>query len=324
MKPRVWISGPVAEPALAPLREVAELSLRPAPEKAPLEESLANVPGVAAILPVIGAPVDARVMEAAGPSLRVIAQFGVGYDNIEVAAATARRIPVTNTPNVLVNATADVAFGLLLAAARRFGEGQVAAREGRWQWAQGLMWGPEVSGATLGIIGLGRIGTAVARRAQGFGMRVLYHSRNRKPELEFALGCEYRTFESLLEESDFVSLHCALTPNTRHLLGAEQFRRMKRSAMLVNTGRGGLIDQAALVEAVRSGVIGGAGLDVTDPEPPSPDDPILHTPGIFVTPHIGSCSVAARTGMTRVCVENIVAVLKGERPKTCVNPQVLD
>jgi glyoxylate reductase len=323
MKPRIWITGPVAEGALGPLRGIAAVEIRPDPEKAAPEEMLARVPGLAGLLPVNGARVDARVMDAAGPSLRVVSQFGVGYDNVEVTAATSRRIPVTNTPDVLVNATADVAFGLLLAAARRFGEGQAAAREDRWQWAQGLLWGQEVSGATLGILGLGRIGTAVARRAQGFGMRVLYHSRKRKPEVEFALGCEYRSFTDLLAEADFLSLHCALTPETRQMVNGEALERMKRTAVLVNTGRGGLLDQEALLRAVREGRIAGAGLDVTDPEPPPPDDPILHTPGIFVTPHLGSASVAARTGMTRVCVRNLVAVLTGQRPPDCVNPEVL-
>jgi glyoxylate reductase len=322
MKPRVWITGPVAEAELAPLREVAEVNIRPAPEKAPPEEVLAGVPGLAGLLPVNGAGVNGAVMDAAGPGLRVVSTFGVGYDNVDVAAATARRIPVTNTPDVLVDATADVAFGLLIAAARRFGEGQVAARENRWQWAQGLMWGRDISGATLGILGLGRIGTAVARRAQGFGMRLLYHSRSRKAEVEFALGCAYRSLDDLLAESDFLSLHVALKPETRHILNAGALAKMKASAVVVNTGRGGLIDQAALIAAVREGRIAGAGLDVTDPEPPAPDDPILHTPGIFVTPHIGSASHVARGGMTRVCVRNLVAVLTGRRPPNCVNPEV--
>jgi glyoxylate reductase len=312
----------VADRALDPLRRIAEVVTRAAPEKATVEEMIAGAPGLAGIMPVNGARVTAEVMDAAGRSLRVISTFSVGYDNVDVAAAAARGIPVTNTPDVLVNATADIAFGLLIAGARRFGEGIQAALEDRWQWAQGLMWGQEVSGATLGILGMGRIGTAVARRALGFGMRVLYHSRTRKPIVEFALGAEYRSFENLLEESDFVSLHCALTAETRHVLNADAFRRMKPTAIVVNTGRGGLIDQAALLKAVRSGVIAGAGLDVTEPEPPAPDDPILRTPGIFVLPHIGSCSVAARTGMTQVCVRNLIAVLSGERPPNCVNPEV--
>lgn len=297
--------------------------MRGAPERASQEEVLASVSGCSALLAVNAARVDAEVLDAAGPSLRVVANFGVGYDNVDVAAATARGIPVSNTPDVLVNATADVAFGLLLAAGRRFGEARQAALDDRWQWAQGLLWGQEVAGSTLGIVGLGRIGTAVARRAQGFGMRVLYHSRRRKPEVEFALGCEYRSLDDLLAESDFVSLHCALTPETRHILNAAALARMKRTAVLVNTGRGGLVEQAALIQAVAEGRLGGAGLDVTDPEPPAADDPILHTPGIFVTAHVGSCSVTARMGMTRVCVENILAALAGERPPTCVNPDAL-
>jgi glyoxylate reductase len=323
MKPRVWISGPVLDSELGPLHEVAEVEVRPAPEKALPEEMLPIVPGAAGIVAVNGARITPEVMDAAGPSLKVLATFGVGYDNIDVAAATERGILVTNTPDVVVNATADLAFGLLIAASRRFGVGQQAALEDRWQWAQGLLWGQEVTGATLGILGLGRIGTAVARRAQGFGMRVLYHSRTRKPEVEFALGCEYRSFEELLAESDFLSLHCALTPGTRHILNAGALARMKPTAVLIDTGRGGLVDQAALIAAVKEGRLFAAGLDVTDPEPPSPDDPILHTPGIYVTPHLGTCSFTARGGMTRATVRNVVAVLKGERPPNCVNPQVL-
>ncbi len=314
MRPRVWITGPVADSELTPLRDVAAVEVRTQAERATQTEMLAGVPGLAGLLPVNGAPVNATVLAAAGPGLRVVAQFGVGYDNIDVAAARACGVVVTNTPDVLVEATADVAFGLLLAAARRFGEGQTAAREARWQWAQGLLWGRDVHEATLGIVGLGRIGTAVARRAQGFGMRLLYTGRSRKPELEVALGARYLPFEELLQQSDFVSLHCALTPDTVGLIGTEALSRMKPSAVLVNTGRGPLVDQAALVEAVRSGRLAGAGLDVTDPEPPRPDDPVLHTPGIFVTPHIGSASYVARHGMTRTCVRNLVAVLRGEEP----------
>jgi len=324
MRPRVWITGPVFDAELAPLREVAEVEVRPEPEKAPEALMAARAPGLMGLLSVNGAPVSAAVLAAGRGSLRIVANFGVGYDNVDVAAATRCGIPVSNTPDVLVNATADLAFGLLIAAARRFDIGQAAALEGRWQWAQGLLWGHEVAGATLGILGLGRIGAAVARRASGFGMRVLYHSRSRKPEVECALGCEYRSFEALLAESDFLSLHCALKPETRHILDATALARMKPTATVVNTGRGGLVDQEALINAVREGRLAGAGLDVTDPEPPASDDPILHTPGIFVVPHLGSCSYTARAGMTRACVRNILAALRGEAPPNCVNPEALE
>jgi glyoxylate reductase len=322
-RPRVWITGPVAESVLGPLREVADVSVREIAEAATPEEMAAGTRGAAGVLPVNGAPVSTAVLDAAGPRLRVVANFGVGYDNVDVAACTARGVIVTNTPDVLVEATADVAFGLILATARRFAEGMLRAREGRWKWAQALLWGQDVSGATLGIVGLGRIGTAVARRAQGFRMRVLYHSRRPKPEMEFALNLEYRALDDLLAEADIVSLHCALTPETRHLLNARTLARMKATAIVINTGRGGLIDQQALLDAVRSGRLAGAGLDVTDPEPPSPDDPILHDPRIFVLPHLGSASVAARTAMTRVCATNIAAVLEGREPPNLVNPEAL-
>ena len=322
-KPKVFITGPVAEQVLGPLHEIAEVEIRRTAERPPKEEMLERVRGVAGLLPVNGAAVDAAVLDAAGPSLKVIANFGVGYDNVHVAEATRRGITVTNTPDVVVEATADIAFGLLIAAGRRFKEGVQCALDDRWQWAQGLLWGQQVHGATLGILGLGRIGTAVARRAQGFGMRLLYHSRHRKPEVEVALGIEYRSFDDLLAESDFLSVHPAMTPETRHIINWDALNKMKRSAVLVNTGRGGLVDQAALIRAVNEGVIAGAGLDVTDPEPPTPTDPVLHTPGIFVVPHIGSASHVARAGMTRVAMENLVAVLNGQPPVTCVNPEVL-
>jgi glyoxylate reductase len=298
---------------------MAEIRLRTVPERATPEEMTAGAPALTGLMPVNGARVDEAVLEAAGPTLRIVANFGVGYDNVDAAACKARGVMVTNTPDVLTEATADVAFGLLLAAARRFNEGIAAARHDRWQWAQALLWGHDVAGATLGIVGIGRIGSAVARRAQGFGMRLLYYSRRRKPELEAALGLQYRAFPALLAEADFITLHCALTPETRGILNAEAFGRMKPSAIVVNTGRGGLIDQAALLAAIRDGRIAGAGLDVTDPEPPPPDDPILHEPRIVVTPHIGSASIAARTGMTRVCVENLLAALRGEAPPNWVN-----
>jgi glyoxylate reductase len=317
--PRVWVTGPVADAALAPLREVAEVTVRPAAERATAAEMAAGVPGLTGLLPVNGAGVDTTVLDAAGPQLRIVANYGVGYDNIDVAACAARGVRVTNTPDVLTEATADVAFGLLLAAARRFGEGAAAARADRWQWAQGLLWGQDVWGATLGILGLGRIGLAMARRARGFSMRVLYSSRHRKPEREAELGLEYREMPALLAEADFISLHCALTPETRHLLNEAAFARMKPAAVVINTGRGGLIDQPALLRAVREGRIAGAGLDVTDPEPPPPDDPILAEPRIVVTPHIGSASVPARTAMTHVCVTNLLAALRGKEPPNWVN-----
>lgn len=317
--PRIWITGPVAESALEPLRAVAEVATRNEPPRPTDEEMLEGVRGLTGLVPVNGARVDGAVLDAAGASLRIVANFAVGLDNVDIPACTSRGVLVSNTPDVLVEATADVAFGLILAASRRFGEGAACAREDRWQWAQSLLWGQDVSGATLGIIGMGRIGAAVARRALGFRMRLIYCSRRRKPELEAALGMENRPFDQLLREADIISLHCALTPETRHILNADAFARMKPTAIVVNTGRGGLIDQPALLEAVRSGQIAGAGLDVTDPEPPPPDDPILQERSIFVVPHIGSASVGGRTGMTRVVVENLLASLEGRRPPTLVN-----
>lgn len=323
MKPRVWISNPLIESEIEVLHDQVDADIRPHAHRATAEEVCSAAPGACGLLVAYGAEVGPAAMDAAGDSLKIIANFGVGYDNIDVDAATERNILVSNTPNVVVDATADLTFGLLIAAARRFGEGQTRAHEDRWLEAQASLLGQQVSGATLGIIGLGRIGAAVARRAGGFGMRVIYHSRTAKPDLEFALGIQPVALDTLLREADFITLHCALNEETRHILDAASFARMKRTAVVINTGRGGLIHQDALRHAVRGGLIAGAGLDVTDPEPPAPDDPILHTPGIFVVPHLGSASYQARAGMTRMCVENILATLKGEPPPNCVNREVL-
>ncbi len=320
-QPFVWITGPVADIALAPLRGVAKVRQRVAAERATPEEMVEGARGAIGLLPVNGARVDEAVLAAAGEGLRIVANFGVGYDNVDVTACTARGVMVSNTPDVLTEATADVAFGLMLAVARRFAEGIAAAREERWQWAQALLWGHDVAGATLGILGMGRIGAAVARRGLGFGMRLLYHSRRRKPELEAALGLRYCPLPELLREADFLTLHCALTPETRQIVNQAVLMALKPTAILINTGRGGLVDQVALLNAVRSGRIAGAGLDVTDPEPPAPDDPILHEPRILVTPHIGSASIVARTGMTRVCVTNLMAALAGDSPPQWINPE---
>jgi glyoxylate reductase len=222
--------------------------------------------------------------------------MAVGYDNIDVAAATERGILVTNTPGVLTETTADLAFALILGFARRLVEGERVVREGRWPlWRPTFFLGRDVHGATLGIVGLGAIGLAVARRARGFGMKVLYASRTRKPDAERELGLEWRSLEELLEQSDYVSLHIALTPETRGIIGREQFARMQPTAVLVNTARGGVVDQDALVEALQERRIGGAALDVFAVEPIAPDDPLLALDNVLVAPHIGSATIETRT-----------------------------
>jgi glyoxylate reductase len=252
------------------------------------------------LLSLVTDPVGADLL-AACPDLKAIANMAVGTDNIDLEAAAVRGIPVGNTPDVLTDATADLAFALLLALARRIPDGIAQVREGRWRtWEPARGLGADLAGATLGIVGRGRIGDAVARRAEGFGMDVLASSRRSGVPLE-----------ELLERADFVSLHCPLTPATRHLIGTDALNRMKPSAYLVNTARGGVVDQAALRLALFAGVIAGAALDVTDPEPLPADDPLLEAPNLIVVPHVGSATVRTRERMAEMAVENLIAALAG-------------
>lgn len=259
-------------------------------------------------------------MLTAAPRLRIIANMAVGYDNIDPAAAADLGVWVTNTPGVLAETTADLAFGLLLAAARRIVESDRDTRAGGWKtWSPTAFLGVDAFGATLGIVGLGEIGEAVARRARGFKMRILYHSRTRKPALEADLGLEYRSLPELLAESDFVTLHTPLTPETRHLIDAAALAAMKPGAILVNTARGQVVDQDALVDALRAGRLGGAALDVTTPEPLPLDHPLYTFPNVIITPHIGSASRATRARMAEMAAANILAVLAGREPPNPVN-----
>jgi len=267
--------------------------------------------------------IDADLMDAIGPQLKVISQVSVGIDNIDLKAATDRGIPVGNTPGVLTDTTADLAWALLMAAARRVVESDRFVREGRWKtWGPIDFLGLDVAGATLGIIGFGRIGQAVARRALGFGMRVLYYSRTRHAEAERECRAQYVDLETLLHEADFVTLHTNLTPETYHLIDAERLEMMKPTGILINTARGSVVDPKALHRALASGVIAYAALDVTDPEPIEPDDPLLTLDNIVVIPHIGSASVKTRGRMAEMAAENLIAGLSGELPPNCANPHV--
>jgi glyoxylate reductase len=268
----------------------------PAPEA--LGEHTAQVD---ALLCMLTDRIDSDLLDAA-PRLRAIANYAVGSDNIDVEAARARGIAVGVTPGVLTDATADIAFALLLAIARRLPEGEAAVRGGEWTtWEPDWLLGRDVHGATLGIVGRGRIGDAVARRAEGFGMTVVHHSRSSGIPLE-----------ELLERADFVSLHVPLTPETRHLIGAAALARMQPTAYLVNTARGGVVNQDALATALRDGTIAGAALDVTDPEPLPPDDPLLDAPNLIVLPHLGSATHATRRAMAELAVDNLLAALDGK------------
>ncbi len=321
---KVYVTRPIAEEALALLRSQAEVALWPDPDvPPPHEEIVRQVREADGLVCLLTDRIDAEVI-AAGERLRVISIMAVGYDNIDVAAATTRHIPVCNTPGVLTEATADLTWALLMVAARRVTEAERYLRAGRWKsWSPQLLLGQDVHGATLGIIGLGRIGQAVARRARGFAMRVLYHSATRKPEVERELSVEWADLDTLLREADFVSLHVPLTEETRNLIGARELALMKPTAILINTARGQVVDQEALVAALQEGRLAAAGLDVFQVEPLAMDDPLLSLEKVVLLPHLGSASVATRTRMAMMAAENLVAGLKGERPPYLVNPEVL-
>ena len=278
-----------------------------------------------ALLTLLTDRVDADLLAPdASPSLRAVANYAVGTDNVDLHAATARGIPVGNTPDVLTETTADLAWALLMAAARRVAEGDRYVREGRWKtWGPMLLLGPDVHGATLGIAGFGRIGQAVARRAQGFGMTILYHDTTQFPEeVTVPLGATYVRLNELLSRSDFVSLHVNLTDQTRHLIDAAALGRMKPTAVLVNTARGPVVDSAALAAALRGGEIAAAALDVTDPEPIPMDDPLVGLDNCLIVPHIASASRATRAKMAEMAAANLLAGIRGEPLPDPVNPAV--
>lgn len=288
----------------------------------PREELLARVSESHALLCLLSDRVDAEALDAS-PRLKVVSSYAVGVDNIDIEAATERGICVCNTPDVLTDATADLAWALLTAAARRIPESDRFVREGRWtSWGPKLMLGQPIAGRTLGIVGMGRIGAATARRGAGFGMPILYTGRRPNPEAEQALGARFVDLDTLLRESDFVSLHVPLTPETRSMIGRDQISLMKPTAVLVNTARGSVVDQAALTEALREGRIFAAGLDVFAIEPIPQTDPLLNLPNVVVAPHIGSADIPAREEMARRAAQAIVDVMAGRQPAHLVNPAV--
>lgn len=308
--------------ALVILRNVGELLLWEPDAIIPRPTLLENIKTADALLCMVTERIDDELLDHA-PQLKIVANMAVGYDNVDVPALTRRGILFTNTPGVLTETTADLVFALLLAIARRLGEGERMVREGRWgAWNPFAFLGHDVHHATLGIIGLGRIGARVAKRASGFDMRVLYTNRGRNREAEEQLGCIRVDLPTLLRESDFVVVLTPLNAETRGLISTPQFQQMKRIACLINAARGPIVDQHALYLALRDGVIAGAALDVTDPEPLPMSDPLLTLDNCLIVPHVGSASIATRTRMATLAAENIAAFLSGHRPPTPVNPEV--
>lgn len=290
----------------------------------PRDELLRRLPGKAGAITLLTEKVDAEFLDA-GSDLKVVANYAVGFDNIDVQECTRRGVPASNTPEVLTETTADLAWALMMAAARRITEGDRFLRDRTpWIWGPQMMLGQDVHHKVLGVVGFGRIGQAMARRAAGFGMSVIYHDVYRPPEeVEREFRAEYRELDDLLAEADFITIHVALTPDTRHLFGAEQFRRMKRTAIIVNSSRGPVIDEAALAEALRLGEIFGAGLDVFEREPEVHPD-LLELENAVIVPHLGSATVETRDAMGMLAVENLIAALEGRRPPTLINPEVWD
>jgi glyoxylate reductase len=342
---RVFVTRPVADAALRRLAETARVDLWDDDAPPPHAELIMHLRDSDAVLSMVSDRLDAATI-AAAPRLVAISNLAVGVDNVDLAAATRAGVAVGHTPGVLTETTADLAFALMLAAARRVAEGDRFVRAGRWRmWTPRLMLGRDVWGATLGVIGWGAIGQAVARRAAGFGMRVLYAAHNsskstataapaksnhravvQKPSATAPMiappAAECVELARLLAESDFISLNLPLRPQTRHLIGVRELAAMKRGAILVNTARGAVVDQGALAESLRSGHLGGAGLDVAETEPIAAGDPLLKLPNVVITPHIGSASHATRHRMAELAVDNILDVFAGRLPRNCANPAV--
>jgi glyoxylate reductase len=323
-RPRVVVTRRIPEPALALLRDVADVWVSPDDRPLATTELHAAVAGADAVVTLLHDRVDAALLDAAGPQLRCVANVAVGYDNVDVEAATARGVVCTNTPGVLTEATADLAMGLVLAVTRRLGEGERLLRERRpWSWHTFFMLGAGLQGKTLGIVGLGAIGGATARRARAFGMQIAYTGRRRAPaDIERELGgARHLALDELLATADVVSVHCPLTPETRHLLDAERLRLMRPHAYLVNTARGPIVDEAALVDALRERTIAGAALDVFEREP-EVHAGLLELDNVVLVPHLGSATIETRTAMAELAARNVLAVLRDEVPPTPVNPSV--
>ncbi|NHI88698.1 MAG: D-glycerate dehydrogenase [Candidatus Thorarchaeota archaeon] len=327
MTRKVFVTREIPQEGLNMIREKFEVKVWPSEYPPSKQEILEMAKDCKGLVTLLSDPIDEEVISML-PNLKVIAQYAVGYDNIDVKQATRRGIIVTNTPGVLTEATADLAWSLIMSVSRRIVEADQYVRGGKWNvaWGPQLLLGSDVFGATLGIIGMGRIGQAVAKRAVGFNMRVLYHTRSHRDgleEIEKLVGAEARRLDTLLHESDIVSLHVPLTSKTHHMIGRRQLGLMRAGSILINTSRGAVVDQDALYDALVSGHLGGAGLDVFEDEPLSKDSPLLGLSNVVLVPHIGSATTKTRATMASMCATNIIAALSDEKPPNIVNPEVL-
>jgi glyoxylate reductase len=322
-RPKVYLTRAIAKAAVARLKSIADVDVWAQEGPPPKEIILQKIKDIDGLVTLLTDPIDSEVINAAGPNLKVISQMAVGFDNIDINAATLRDLPVGHTPGVLTETCADFTWALLLAAARRVSEGDREVRSGIWKpWGPDILTGPDVFGATLGLVGFGRIGQAVARRARGFNMRVLYNDLKRYPEMEDELGVTFASLDELLAQADFVSVHTFLAKETRHLFNRSTFEKMKPTAIFLNTARGPIVDPDALTWALQEKKIAAAGIDVFEPEPIPAGHPILSLPNIIVTPHIASGSIQTREKMANITVDNLVAGLDGRRLLYCANPDV--
>ena len=321
-RPRVFVTHPLFEAPRALLSARCDAEFWSGPQRPSREDLLRGVADAEALICLLTERIDEPLL-AAAPRLRIVANVAVGYDNFDMAALARHKIAATNTPGVLDETTADLAWTLMMTAARRVVEADTLARSGNWRgWDLDQFCGADVWGKTLGLIGFGRIGRAVARRAQGFRMRVIYTDGQRAAaEIEREFGAEFRPLDALLAEADFISLHVPLLDSTRHMISTPQFAAMKPTAYLINTSRGPVVDEVALIAALAAKRIAGAALDVYEHEPAIPDG--LRRPNVVLTPHIASASVETRTKMATIAVENVIAFFDGRRPPTLLNPEAL-
>lgn len=324
MKPKVFVSRLIPEQGLDLVRQAFDAEIwqdEMPPSRAVLLEKISDKVG---LLSLLTDRIDAALLDA-NPQLRVVSNMAVGYDNIDIQAATERGVPIGNTPGVLTDATSDMAFALLMASARNIVQGVDYVRAGKWKtWGPMLLLGPDIAGATLGLVGFGRIGQAMAMRARGFNMRILYTNLFRVPEAEKTTGATFVDLDTLLAESDFVSVHTDLNEQSRHMFNAAAFAKMKPGAIFINTARGPIVDQTALFNALQNGPLRAAGLDVTDPEPLPMDNPLHTLENCIILPHIASATDNTRGKMSEMAARNLIAGVTGERLPTCVNPDVYD